>query len=296
MDRRYPASAARRAAALDRVLRRHGLAPEGACPLFRLVRTPEAGRLFAARRRRILTRPFADHPDLLRLGLPADDAERARLDAALARDRPMAEPVALAALALDAGLGWPARLHAVTGHPVGAFARLIATCERRWNRPGLGDFARRVLGTVTVALLIAVAALGALAVEHAIRWAAGPLAWPLLALAAWPALAQRSLDDHVRPVIAALARDDLPAARKAVGMIVGRDTAALDHAGIARAAIESLAESFCDGVVAPLFWLLVLGLPGAWAYKAVNTADSLIGHPDHRCARSAGRRRAATIC
>ncbi|WP_292963262.1 cobalamin biosynthesis protein, partial [Novosphingobium sp. UBA1939] len=71
----------------------------------------------------------------------------------------------------------------------------------------------------------AAAALGALAVEHAIRWAAGPLAWPLLALAAWPALAQRSLDDHVRPVIAALARDDLPAARKAVGMIVGRDTA-----------------------------------------------------------------------
>jgi cobalamin biosynthetic protein CobC len=68
------------------VLRRHGLAPEGACPLFRLVRTPEAGRLFATlARRRILTRPFADHPDLLRLGLPADDAERARLDAALAR-------------------------------------------------------------------------------------------------------------------------------------------------------------------------------------------------------------------
>lgn len=75
-----------RAAALDRVLRRHGLAPEGACPLFRLVRTPEAGRLFAMlARRRILTRPFADHPDLLRLGLPADDAGLARLDAALAR-------------------------------------------------------------------------------------------------------------------------------------------------------------------------------------------------------------------
>ena len=192
----------------------------------------------------------------------------------------MAEPVELVALALDAGLGWPARLHAVTGHPVGAFARLIATCERRWNRPGLGDFSRRVLGVLTVALLIAAAALGALAVEHAIRRAAGPLAWPLLALAAWPALAQRSLDDHVRPVIAALAREDLPAARKAVGRIVGRDTAALDHAGIVRAAIESLAESFCDGVVAPLFWLLVLGLPGAWDYKAVNTADSLIGHPE----------------
>ncbi|KAJ8135494.1 hypothetical protein OY671_011293, partial [Metschnikowia pulcherrima] len=124
------------------------------------------------------------------------------------------------------------------------------------------------------------AALGALAVEHAIRWAAGPSAWPSLASAAWPASAQRSLDDHVRPVIAASARDDSPAARKAVGMIVGRDTAALDHAGIARAAIESSAESFCDGVVAPSFWSLVSGSPGAWAYKAVNTADSSIGHPE----------------
>ena len=74
----------------------------------------------------------------------------------------------------------------------------------------------------------------------------------------------------------------ISAARAAVAMIVGRDTAALDEAGVARAAIESLAESFCDGVVAPLFWLLLLGLPGIWAYKAVNTADSLIGHREDR--------------
>ncbi|WP_163981043.1 CobD/CbiB family cobalamin biosynthesis protein, partial [Raoultella ornithinolytica] len=77
--------------------------------------------------------------------------------------------------------------------------------------------------------------------------------------------------DHVRPVARALAEGDLPAAREAVGRIVGRDTAALDEAGVARAAIESLAESFCDGVVAPAFWLLLLGLPGAWTYKAINT-------------------------
>ncbi|HWW59347.1 MAG TPA: CobD/CbiB family cobalamin biosynthesis protein, partial [Sphingopyxis sp.] len=76
--------------------------------------------------------------------------------------------------------------------------------------------------------------------------------------------------------------DDLPGARNAVGMIVGRDTAALDEAGVVRAAIESLAESFCDGVAAPFFWLLLLGLPGVWAYKAVNTADSLIGHREER--------------
>jgi adenosylcobinamide-phosphate synthase len=108
----------------------------------------------------------------------------------------------------------------------------------------------------------------------------GPAGWALIAVAAFPALAQRSLYDHVAPVARALEEGDLPAARVAVARIVGRDTAPLDEAGIARAAIESLAESFCDGVVAPLFWLLLLGLPGIWAYKAVNTADSLIGHPE----------------
>ena len=109
-----------------------------------------------------------------------------------------------------------------------------------------------------------------------------PHGWLLVALCAAPGLAQRSLHDHVAPVARTLANDDLPAARQAVAMIVGRDTAALDPPGVARAAIESLAESFCDGVVAPLFWLLVAGLPGLWAYKAVNTADSMIGHREPR--------------
>src|SRR3546814_10507446 len=99
----------------------------------------------------------------------------------------------------------------------------------------------------------------ALAAERAIHALAGPWAWPLLAVAAWPALAQRSLYEHYKPVRSALLRGDLSAAREAVGMIVGRDTADLDDAGIARAAIESLAASFCDGLVAPLFWLMVLG-------------------------------------
>ena len=116
------------------------------------------------------------------------------------------------------------------------------------------------------------------------QWAAfsllGSAGWLLVAVMAFPALARHSLYVHVRAVAQALAVNDLVAAREAVGMIVGRDTAVLDEAGVARAAIESLAESFCDGVTAPLFWLLLLGLPGVWAYKAVNTADSLIGHPE----------------
>jgi adenosylcobinamide-phosphate synthase len=125
----------------------------------------------------------------------------------------------------------------------------------------------------------------AVAVAWAAQWilvvALGDLAWIGIALLAAPGLAQRSLHDHVAAVARALA-GDLDEARRAVAMIVGRDTATLTHAGVARAAIESLAESFCDGVAAPLFWLLVGGLPGLWAYKAINTADSLIGHREER--------------
>lgn len=190
----------------------------------------------------------------------------------------MAEPIAAAALAIEALLGWPKRLHALTGHPVGLFARAINACDRRLNRAHWTGARRRLAGLAAMVLLIAVTAAIAAAVEHFISAFAGAWAWPLIALLAWPAMAARSLDDHVRPIHAALEAGDLPAARRAVAMIVGRDTRRLDSPAVARAAIESLAESFCDGVVAPLFWLIVLGLPGVWALKAINTADSMIGH------------------
>jgi adenosylcobinamide-phosphate synthase len=95
-------------------------------------------------------------------------------------------------------------------------------------------------------------------------------------------LAQRSLHDHVAAVLRPLGSGDLEGARRAVGHVVGRDTAALDAEGIAAAAIESLSESFCDGIVAPAFWFLVAGLPGLLVCKAINTADSIIGHKDDR--------------
>ena len=100
----------------------------------------------------------------------------------------------------------------------------------------------------------------------------------LVGVLASPCLAQRSLDDHVRAVRDALQRDGLPAGRAAVAMIVGRDTAGLDEAAVARAAIESLAENFSDGIVAPALYLALGGLPGGILYKAINTADSMIGH------------------
>ena len=192
----------------------------------------------------------------------------------------MAEPVAIAALAIEAAVGWPDRVYRLIGHPVGLFARAIDAGERAWNSGS--DRRRRVAGIVLVLLLLTATILIGAAIERLLGMLIGRRAWIVVALLAVPGLAQRSLHDHVAPVRNALAAGDLPAARVLVGKIVGRDVESLDEAGATRAAIESLAESFCDGVVAPAFWLLVAGLPGLWAYKALNTADSLIGHREPR--------------
>ncbi|WP_428968709.1 adenosylcobinamide-phosphate synthase CbiB [Sphingomonas sp. Xoc002] len=194
----------------------------------------------------------------------------------------MADPVALVALALDATIGWPDRLYARVGHPVGAFARFLNLAERLGNSPMRSEGARRGLGVLTMILLIALTGGMAWGIDHAAHMWLGRWGWIASAVLAWPALAQRSLYVHVRPVADALLRGDLPAARALVARVVGRDTGRLDQAGVSRAAIETLAESFCDGIVAPLFWLLLLGLPGVWMYKAINTADSIIGHKEPR--------------
>jgi adenosylcobinamide-phosphate synthase len=195
---------------------------------------------------------------------------------------PVAEPVALVALALDAAIGWPAWLYRRIGHPIGLFARILDMCEQAWNRPDRSFAARRALGVLTMALLIGTVGGASWLLQRAVLEGLGPIGWLVCALLAFPALAQRSLEEHVRAVALALERGDLPAARTAVAQIVGRDPDALDAAGVSRAAIESLSESFCDGVAAPLFWLLGLGLPGVWVYKAINTADSMIGHREPR--------------
>lgn len=194
----------------------------------------------------------------------------------------VAEPVALAALLLDAAVGWPDAVYRRIGHPVGGIARAIGRCERQLNDGRLSESARRALGGVTLVFVVGATGLLAWLATLPVRAVAGDWAWLGLALLAAPGLAQRSLHEHVAAVADALAAGDPAAARAAVARIVGRDVESLDEAGIARAAIESLAESFCDGVVAPLGWLLVAGVPGLWAYKAVNTADSLVGHKEPR--------------
>lgn len=183
----------------------------------------------------------------------------------------------LLALIGEAAIGYPAWLLAAIGHPVIWIGAAIAALERRWNA---GDATRRrAMGVALLALVASIVGAIGWAVE---AWAGNGFAVGLVIVIATTGLAQRSLDDHVRAVASPLLRGDVDAARAAVGRIVGRDTAALDESGIAVAATESLAESFCDGVVAPAFWFLIGGLPGLLICKVVNTADSMIGHRDAR--------------
>jgi adenosylcobinamide-phosphate synthase len=184
--------------------------------------------------------------------------------------------IMLLALAIDAVLGWPQAVHARIGHPVTWIGALIAALERRFNHEGDAEATRRGAG-VFVAISVIMLAAG---VGWACVWML-PGGWPgliLAAILAWPLIAARSMHDHVEAVARPLIAGDLPAARQAVAMIVGRDPSQLDAAGIARAAAESLAENTSDGIVAPLFWGAIFGLPGIAAYKAINTLDSMIGH------------------
>ena len=182
--------------------------------------------------------------------------------------------IMLGGLALDLALGWPDALYARIGHPVTWLGWLIGAAQRRLNIGGRQQ--RLACGAVATLLIATVGAGMALALQLAL-----PESWTGIAVGAvlaWPMIALRSMHDHVAAVARPLAEGDLPAAREAVSMIVGRDPSRMNSAAVARAATESLAENTSDGIVAPLFWGVALGLPGVYAYKAINTMDSMIGH------------------
>jgi adenosylcobinamide-phosphate synthase len=184
------------------------------------------------------------------------------------------------ALALDALVGDPDRLWRRWPHPVAWFGAIIGGFDRLMNRESDTFAVRQALGVVSLVSVLSVCVGGAILLHMALK--ALPYGWIAEALLASVLIAQRSLHDHVARVAEGLEREGLDGGRRAVGMIVGRDPLSLDGAGVARAAIESAAENFADGVVAPAFWFALLGLPGLVAYKAVNTADSMIGHRSER--------------
>jgi adenosylcobinamide-phosphate synthase len=196
--------------------------------------------------------------------------------------------LALAAVLLEAAIGYPALVYRAIGHPVTWMGALLAYLEIRLNDAAARDSRRRWLGIVALVTLLASTSVATVGLDRLAdmgqRLASGLIAAGLLALVASSLVAQRSLYHHVQAVAEALERDGLDAGRTAVSLIVGRNPNRLDEAGVARAAIESLAENFSDGIVAPVFWLAMAGLPGAAVYKATNTADSMIGHRTRRYA------------
>jgi len=185
----------------------------------------------------------------------------------------------LVALLIEAAVGYPDWLFRVIRHPVVWIGALIARLDRRLNLSSLSDTHRRLRGVCALVFLIGIVFLiGTMIQIAALIWFGRSLAMLLLAILASSLLAQRSLHTHVAAVAEGLERSGVTGGRAAVSRIVGRNPERLDAAGVARAAIESLAENFSDGVVAPAFWGALLGLPGMAAYKAANTADSMIGH------------------
>jgi len=188
--------------------------------------------------------------------------------------------LAFIALLTEALVGYPDWLVQSIGHPVTWMGRLISLLDDALNRGRMSPAARRAAGIAALIILVGVVGCIAYGLERGLVWL--PFAVVFTALPASTSLAQRSLHSHVERVATALEREGLAAGRKAVSHIVGRDTQALDEAGVARAAIESLAENFSDGVVAPALWLAVGGMTGAAVFKAINTADSMIGHRTRR--------------
>ncbi|MGH7246578.1 MAG: cobalamin biosynthesis protein CobD/CbiB, partial [Pseudomonadota bacterium] len=188
----------------------------------------------------------------------------------------MSLKLALLAMLIELAVGYPETVLRAVGHPVAWIGRLIGALDREMNSAKAAARQRQRAGIVALAIVVAIAGTIGFFLQHELfRLPFGILAAALLASTL---IAQRSLHGHVARVAIALDKEGVATGRTAVAHIVGRNTVALDAAGVARAAIESLAENFSDGVVAPVVWMAIAGLPGAALYKAINTADSMIGY------------------
>ncbi|TPL74938.1 adenosylcobinamide-phosphate synthase CbiB [Mesorhizobium sp. B2-3-15] len=185
--------------------------------------------------------------------------------------------IAFLSLIVEFALGYPDWLFRAIGHPVTWFGRLISFLDLRLNRATDPDALRRQRGVQALLVIVLVPAIAGLCVQLVLLWFV-PLGWIIAVFLATSFLSQKSLYEHVEAVADALDSGGLDMGRAAVSRIVGRDPETLDRAGVCRAAIESLAENFSDGIVAPAFWTGVGGLAGGAAYKAANTADSMVGH------------------
>lgn len=182
---------------------------------------------------------------------------------------------------MDIAIGWPDALFRRIGHPVTWIGAVITFLERRLNHRSARH--RFWMGALTTTVVVALS--GGVALLAQALLPGGWIGSLIGGILVWPLIAIRSMHEHVEAVQRPLASKDTAHARQAVSMIVGRNPERLDDAGIARSALESLAENTSDGIVAPVFWGVLAGLPGIAAYKAINTLDSMIGHRNPRYAQ-----------
>ena len=185
------------------------------------------------------------------------------------------------ALLLDRVVGDPDVLWRRVPHPVVLFGRVIGLMDKGFNGKRLSAETRRFNGAAGIAVLLAASVFLGFAL-HRLLASFGLLGAGVEVIIVAVFLAQKSLHDHVRAVAVGLRAGGIEGGRRAVSMIVGRDPATLDEPAVCRAGIESLAENFSDGVVAPAFFYALFGLPGLFAYKMLNTADSMIGHRNEK--------------
>ncbi|GAC1631588.1 MAG: adenosylcobinamide-phosphate synthase CbiB [Bradyrhizobium sp.] len=189
--------------------------------------------------------------------------------------------ILILAFGIEAVLAYPEAVFRAIGHPVSWVGALIGALDSTLNRPDYSFARRRAAGVATVMLLLA-GSLGAGVMLEMVVRTIPYLGFAITVLVVVTLIAGGNLDQHVRAVATALRADGVAGGRHSIAKIVGRDPDKLDEAAICRAAIESLAENTSDGVTAPALWFLLGGLPGVIAYKAINTADSMIGHMSER--------------
>lgn len=189
--------------------------------------------------------------------------------------------ILLIALLLDWYFGEPEAFWSRLPHPIVLFGKAVSYVDKRLNRDQDSPESQYKKGAIGISLLIFASLIGAYLLQGLISFLGFP-GFLLELFIVFVLLAQKSLADHVEAVADALKKEGLKGGRKAVGMIVGRDPSSLDKSGVSRAAIESLAENFSDGVVAPAFWYAVFGLPGIIIYKMINTADSMIAYRNEK--------------
>jgi adenosylcobinamide-phosphate synthase len=183
------------------------------------------------------------------------------------------------ALLIERLFGFPTPLYGKIGHPVEWIGTILAKLEALLYEPEVEALQARLRGLAALLVLLFTVVVPAVLIGSFLSTL--KFGWIIEALLATVLIAQHSLYEHVSAVGRGL-DTSLSEGRKAVAKLVGRDSAALDESGVVKGALESLAENTSDGIVAPVFWFVLLGLPGIVAYKAINTADSMIGHKSER--------------